>query len=565
MKVRTKKRVISLLLAVVMLFAMAVPALAAGGSGNGGASITINAVTGFDITQSTFKAYKIFNLVSSDNGSGGYNYAYTLNTAAGSDFSGFTNYPSSGGTVSLYDYLTGLAQDPTNNNSAAMNTLAANLWAYIVANNIQPAGTAPAAAAGATSVTISPLDYGYYLVYSTNTHINADGTPDTPAVVAACTLTTTMPDPVITPKVDAPTIDKQVVDSTGNPSNYTSASIGDTVNYQLTSAVPDMTGYSSYVYTVHDVMSPGLTFNPASVQVYVGSATSTPPATIPAPAANYTVVTTGLSDGCTFEIVFNNFYANYNNQVGAPILIKYTATINENAAMAPDANTNEANLEYSNNPYDSNSHGTTPPSEADVYTSEFDIFKYDGSTVATNGTPLDTGVTALAGAVFELRTTSGNQASAIKFVDLGGGSYRVAKADDTTITTTLTTPASGLLNLQGVGAGTYYLTEITPPAGFNALPGPVTLTVALGQPVTGSNQLPCHVTTTTNGAEVLVATNGNDTVCVANSAGSQFPITGGTGTALFLIGGLLLMVLAAAALIARRKMHRDHPEQMNLI
>lgn len=73
--------------------------------------------------------------------------------------------------------------------------------------------------------------------------MGADDPAGSHEVTAACSLTTAKPAATVTPKVDAPSIDKKIVEGESRVGAST-ASIGDSVEYEITSKVPSMQGYN---------------------------------------------------------------------------------------------------------------------------------------------------------------------------------------------------------------------------------------------------------------------------------------------------------------------------------
>ena len=179
------------------------------------------------------------------------------------------------------------------------------------------------------SATISNLNLGYYLVDST--------------VGALCELNTTKPSVEITDKNPIPTIEKKVQeDSDGNWGDVNDADIGQIVNFKSTvSAKP-----GARKYVVHDKMDSQLEFVSVT-SITAGDTTLT--------GSDYTVVTTGLTDKCTFHIVFTE---NYLDSITAntDIVISYTAKLTSNA-VAGKGYVNDTWLDYGNNQH--TEHDTT--------------------------------------------------------------------------------------------------------------------------------------------------------------------------------------------------------------
>lgn len=167
------------------------------------------------------------------------------------------------------------------------------------------------------------------------------------------------------------------------------------MTYTLTSKVPDMTGYTSYVFNFKDTLSTGLTFKKIT-SVTVGETTITK--VDEGQEANNTYTLTHVGQNIT--ITMNNFLASNKDKVGQTITVTYTATLNENAVTGFDANKNSATVEYSNKPGTTNK-GESEPSIVDVHTFNFTIFKY-----YLNGADK----TGLAKAEFELYKANGEVA-----------------------------------------------------------------------------------------------------------------------------------------------------------
>ena len=514
-------KIIASALALIMLAALAMaPASAAATDGK----ITVKPPSGFTVTAGNFKAYKILN-VTYDVGKENYSYAID------SDFVSFTDF-SETQDETLVEYIASL-----NDDSAALNALAAKLWAYITANHIMEEGTA-ALDADAKNVEITGLDHGYYLVFGTGVATSGDVT-----IVAACALTTTDPTVEVTLKVDAPTLEKKVSDEEGGTySTSTSLNIGDTVYFKVSSNVPNMTGYKEYTFTVHDKMSAGLTYNSNSVVVKIDNATIT---------SLITVKESGFGDECTLEIIFPPEYFAELTQ-GLPIDITYSATLNASAVVGPGANGNKnsAYLEYSNDPYGEGPDGpggpdfppgTTPPTEAVVYTYAIDIFKYTGTLGGADEKPL-------AGAQFTLTRILAASPAGFVLVSAGDAShqasYRVATETDksnSTYTTTVTSPASGKIHVEGLAADVYDLAETVAPGGYNKLDGPIEVTITKNDD-SGDYDV----------GWAFGSDSGADTINVENVSGGLFPATGGVGLPIFIVGGLILILIAAIMLINRK-------------
>jgi len=512
---KTFKRGLSILLtaAVALSMVMAVPITASAGTGvieiNGGNDLTLHG----DVS-----VYKIFDLTfDKDNGS--YSYTPIKPTDPFADFKGYA----SNETESFLNYMLRLAENEELNDSDTMIDLSKALWRYITDEKIAPTATA---SPSGKRVTISGLEPGYYLVMGKGYDPDRmDSTDD--AVMSRPILVTVdgVDATLVFLKADAPYIKKEVMDEYNGWDDWANAHIGVSVEFWLKSSVPDMTGYESYVFTVHDTMSAGLTFDPDSVSVIVGGIDQTE-------GVHY-IVNMSPADGCTFEIIFvPTEFIKYTE--GDFVSISYNATVNENAVIGSEGNSNKAQLEYSNDP-NSDGKGKTPDDEtAIVYIFEIPVFKYTGEDKP------------LAGAEFELHRLLlrgiDDEKITFELVSIGDADNpTIYRYSETGTVVTLVTPLSGLIRLIGVNMGSYSLVETKAPDGYNLLKDPIRV----------------RITHNTGDGISILYVNDSETmpqiVKVENNSGNEFPGTGGIGRVIFIMTGSLLMAGALAALIIRKR------------
>lgn len=142
-----------------------------------------------------------------------------------------------------------------------------------------------------------------------------------------------------------------------------------------------------------------------------------------------------------------------------------------------------------------------------------------------------TDMVKLAGAGFEVRKDA--ETAALTFVKLGEGVY---KYDPTGTITEVVTNADGTVKVQGLDVGTYKFKEITAPQGYSVNTTEATAILALGENETSAT---------------MPLTDETD---MRDSKLSALPSTGGMGTYLFTIIGVVVMAGAAGAFfISRRK------------
>ena len=360
-----------------------------------------------------------------------------------------------------------------------------------------PYGSAKPTANG--SATISNLQLGYYLVDST--------------VGALCELNTTKPSVEITDKNKTPTIEKKVEeDSDKKWGDVNDADIGQTVKFKSTvSAKP-----GARKYVVHDKMDSHLEFGSVT-SITAGNKTLTEGAN-----SDYTVVTTGLNDGCTFHIVFNQTYLD-SITTDTDIVINYTAKLTSDA-VADTGYVNDTWLDYGDNQH--TEHDTTT-----TYTWKLPIYKYHKDGEAKK---------ALAGAEFILyKGTEENR----EYAQVDNGKltgWTKTKAD----ATTLVSDAKGMIAVEGLDADTYYLEETKAPGGYNKLAGPVKVEISHTVSVEGADM------TNTLKQDTTVV----ERVEIENKSGTELPSTGGIGTTIFYVLGSILVIGAVVLLIAKKRM-----------
>lgn len=310
---------------------------------------------------------------------------------------------------------------------------------------------------------------------------------------ALCNLTTTEPDALIYDKNDIP-FDKTADDI--------SVEVGQTVNFTVKGKVPDTTGFESYVYEISDTMSSGLTFS-KDVQVYVDGTLLT---------EHFTLTNTPAEDGATgFKLAID--VMQIQTLVNKEIKVTYTAVVNENAVSVIQQN--NAVLKYSNDPTDSTK-SSEIPEVVKLYTAKIVIDKYESGDESKK----------LSDAQFVLMNSSSEFYSYDAGLDVVSW---VAEQKDATVATT---DDNGAVEFIGLEDGTYTLKEIEAPAGYNLLTDTIDITIA------GSD---ADATTLTVVSKV------------ANATGSQLPSTGGMGTTVFYIIGILMMAVSAVLLIAKKR------------
>lgn len=529
-------RFMAVLMAMTMILSMSMTAFAAEASKG---TLTVNNT----VEGKTLDLYQIFTATKNEAG----NVAYTLNPEYEGFFKANVNGASelTGEALSekAYEYVkTQVGEDGKNGVNFAKAMLT-----WILSNTSTVDATHKTVTTATGSTEIANLAYGYYVVYplgATDTSA-APGTGQDYTSVAS--LVSVTGDTSINMKSNYPTVVKKVNDKTADDVN-----IGDTVTYTLTSKVPDMTGYTSYVFNFKDTLSAGLTFKEIT-SVTVGSGENVQNVTAGTGDNTYTLT----QDGQNITITMNNFLASNANKVGQEIKVTYTATLNKDAVTGFDANKNSATVEYSNKPGTDNK-GESEPSIVDVHTFNFTIFKYYLKGADKTG---------LANAEFELYKANeagdaADENAKINIVDEGKGVYRQATADEAKATgftsAKIVSDADGKVLVKGLDAGTYYLRETKAPEGYNKLLSDIKVEIKANYDETTGKLTSYSVDYTYNGTKTtgtaITSKDNSPEVAVENKTGAQLPSTGSKGALMVTLAGIVLFgALTASKAFGKKK------------
>lgn len=470
---KTMRKLFTVLLALAMTLALAVSAFAADTG-----SITITNPQG----DHTYTAYKIFDVTYTADG---VNYSYTISDtdAAFSTVKTYADVTANGLN------LTAVANTNKYNVSIGAGFSAASFAQHLKAN-ADSLGTGTAFAKVGDTMKASGLALGYYFVSGTS------GT--------VCELATAK-DIQIRDKNEVPQIEKVVND------DDLTVEIGQVLTYSITGKVPSTKGYTEFTYQVTDTMTEGLTFS-KDVKVTIGGTDVTAAATI-----------TNNENGFVASVNMMN----YQDQIDAPVVITYTATVNEKAIQR-EKETNSATLKYSNNPADK-----TTFEESSV---EVDVFSFN---IVINKYAANNAETKLEGAKFVLKNNEG------KYYKCDAATKAVTWVDDKAQATEVSTGADGAARFDGLQAGTYSLEETAAPAGYNQLTKDITIV------------LDKNGSATIDGAASAPGADHSLTTGVANSTGTVLPETGGTGTMIFVALGALAVICAGVFLVTNKRMSKE--------
>ena len=498
------KKLWAMLLAMVMVLAMAVPAFAA--------TITVeNAVDGEDYT-----AYKLFDVAANENETAYSYYTTNKDLKEALETLGLTFDTSADESM----YFVKQTKDNNGNTVFAgtnTNMTAADLAAKIN-SEITKTSSALKTALGdgieadedqSGNIVFSDLTAGYYFVDS--------------SLGALCALNTVLDKETIKEKNSVPSIEKKVLeDSDGTYGNSATIDVIDTVYYELTvNTGANTNGEGTGVdddYVIADELPDYFKYVANSIKVKVGSTEwGANDFTPEYDEDNNTLTITLLSTGKLGSLAQNT-----------DIVITYEALVTANAAVVGgNGNENTATLTYKEQ---------TSVNSATVYTYE----------IGTEGDETPT---------FQKVDGNGAALSGVKFIlsrtnDEGTVYYATVVNNFLTEWTTVESDASelvtdknGAINVKGLDAGTYILTETETLDGYNMLEDTITVVIDNEGKVT-------YKLTKSEG-------EGQNTIKVENKSGTVLPSTGGMGTRLFYLVGGILVVAAGVLLISRKRMESE--------
>ena len=566
-------RFMAVLMAMTMILSMSMTAFAADAPKG---TLTVNNT----VAGKTLDLYQIFTATKN-----GDNVAYTLNSAYEGFFQSKISDASTLTGEALSEKAYAYVKDQVGTDGSNGAAFAKDIMGWILGNTTTVEATHTTATTGADTTVISGLAYGYYVVYPLGATDTSTAPGNETVKSVASLVSVTGDDATVNMKSNYPTVDKKIIpaqsgsgitvgaivdaswdgshqmelDDENNPEDTIAPhsesdekkagdfGIGDTVTYQLTSKVPDMTGYNSYTFKFSDTLSQGLDLKEV-LSVKVGNTTLTAKK-----SGTNTYALAYDQAKRTLTVTLNDFYTSYKNRTGETITVVYTATLNKDAVIGMNPNTNKAVVEYSNDPTTGGT-GTSEPSIVDVHTFDFTIFKY----YLKNETK-----TALANAEFELYKANGEVAGAkVNIKKVEEGKYRVATPEEIATegfkSDVIVSGTNGKVLVKGLDAGTYYLRETKAPEGYNKLLSDIKVEIKPVYDETTGKLTSYSVDytyngKTTNGAAITNKTDSPE-VAVENKTGAQLPSTGSKGALMVTLAGIVLFgVLTASKVFGKKK------------
>lgn len=516
---KTMKKLLAVALALVLALSLCTVSLAADPT----YTITINN----SVSGHTYEAYQIFSGDVTEDG--GQKILTNVDWSSGINNTAFLPALKGDGTIGAHYTDCSSAADVAK--ALGKNKGDAEAFAELAGGYLQTvAGTSTY---NTTNYTIGNLDAGYYLVKDQNNSTIDAYTAYILEVVG---------DVTVSPKSDTTTSEKKVKDinnSTetdyGNWQDSADHDIGDSIPFRLSATLPENYGdYDEFAITFHDEQSAGLTFKQITSVYYTDKSDSNNSITIADGEAGYPIVATKtsgtLEDGtCTFEVQFEDLKDITGLGAGDTIYVEYESTLNEDAVIGSAGNPNTMYLTYSNNPYSNTDRGRTVDDTVIVFTYKVVVNKVDGQDAP------------LPGAQFKLEK------------------YNAATTNWDEVETITTGTGTGLntFSFEGLDDGQYKLTETVTPAGYNTME-PIEFKVeATHDPNNGTSAALTNLSGNKLTGEVFLTRNTEDGMedaletDVVNEKGLVLPTTGGIGTTLFYIGGIVLVLGAASCLIVK--------------
>lgn len=368
-------------------------------------------------------------------------------------------------------------------------------------------------------------------------------------------------DGTVTVKNVIPTISKHLANADGTYNKEPSFSVGDTVYYTLETTVPYYTGYSTKrVFKIKDTASSAIS------SVVDGTATGVK-------VERLMVEDVALKAGTDYSVSYaptTDTDEKYTNGVdtvidlgkyvsqsegatklneGAKVTVLVSATLDVDAKLSDPTdikgNPNKDSLTWSHNPNNTSDEQTIPGNEVNVYSYKFNIEK-----TAKDMT------TKLSGAKFTIK--AGNS-----YLGYENGAWKILTTTPTKDTQggaeagVFTTDTEGVINFDGLDAGTYEIEEIVPPNDYTAVSLPkfnftVSATVNANDPGGQKTITAVSCAKDAKNTDSRVSVD-SSTIKIWNAKNlTELPMTGDLGIKVFVTVGVLLMAAGAAFALSAR-------------
>lgn len=511
MNKKIKKLLLSIVVSI-MMFATITTSASAESLNPDKTTGTLTLKGGEGKTNSQYSAYKVLTAEYAQ-GQNVYNYSLT------------ENFKNAG--VSVTD-ITGYANGSKDYHIDVdtVDKIARNLEKYVKDNNISADYTL-------TANQTTNVALGYYLILETQ---YTDGYKAIKPMLVAVPGETTPGeynyDVAVTLKEQPIMTTKTIVESEQSKVDSAAQQVGKEFVFEVVQDIPlyDNT-YKNVTFQVIDTMSKGLTYKGVE-SVTVDDK--------PLNENDYEVIGPEPVEGEKTKITFNFGGVFYNNVKNAEkVTIRYIAALNKDADFAETGNMNEV---YAHFGTDSDHITDGTPDSTTTYSGALEMTKRgkDNETLSGAEFTVYTDSSCAEDKIANLVTYEVDEDGNVTGQLIEGPA--VAVADE-----------SGLVTFKGLGVGTYYIKETKAPNGYVLLKEPIKLTVTFDK----DTKKFAYAVEGNGVVDGTVRVDKNQVVFdVLNARGFTLPTTGGMGTYIFTICGVLLISVAVVLFIRLKKKER---------
>lgn len=395
------------------------------------------------------------------------------------------------------------------------------------------------------------LDPGYYLILET-ANLAEDGDVISRPILVGFPDVDQGYDVKIKVKTSRADIEKKIVVN-GDLYDTNTAAVDEVVNYWALAGIPRYSSDAQNIkYYVTDTLSSGLSFNGENsvIAKIVKNKGELPEEVIATLNRDHDYILK-ISDinGATFRLELKNSNAIKEwGEAGYNLLITYSATLLNSASYGATGNPNSINLTYSVKPSngDDATIKTTRDDTVITYTNKLKITKID---------------------------KENNK--------LKGATFKLSKENDATWVKVLETSDQGELTFDNLEQGVYILEETNAPTGYNLMDHAIKFTISAANkninvtdeltiPNKGINVTESGNSNAANNFKAIwkcvstnneIKVNDNDgtlSITIVNTKGFTLPGTGGSGTTIFTVVGISIILLGCSIILIYMKKTR-HP------
>lgn len=357
-------------------------------------------------------------------------------------------------------------------------------------------------------------------------------------------------------KSNSVTVDKVIVNPGSGNAKGDDVAIGDEVSYKITAAIPEYsaeynTDTSKVEYIIHDTLD-GLSIKAGTVEVKIDGT---------AVAENEDKFTV-TAQGQNLQIAFKKGYILANG--GKTVEVNYKAILTDDAKVNFDPHTNTVYVEYTNSP-SGTANAKTEEKKTYHYTFAIDG-NINGTSTTNNRKTTELVKVDENGKVISTRSETEIDESKETHAGVGATFTLTSKTDPDKVYTAIT-DENGYMYFKGLDAGEYTLVETVAPEGFTLDTNPHDVLISASYNADGT-LASYTITIDENPGSTYTATYDNGTITkidgtssvtyIRNTRMGELPSTGGMGTYLFTIIGVVVMAGAAGAFFISRRKESDN-------